>query len=83
MRSSKTEPTAEKKGLEDKLTPDLVFRDSYFLDFLGLKDTYSEKDLGTAILREMEAFILELGSGFSFIARQKRITAYRQKIYKQ
>ncbi len=59
---------------EDKLTPDLVFRDPYFLDFLGLKDTYSEKDLETAILRELEAFILELGTGFSFVARQKRIT---------
>ncbi len=59
---------------EDKLTPDLVFRDPYFLDFLGLKDTYSEKDLEMAILRELEAFILELGAGFSFVARQKRIT---------
>ncbi len=44
---------------EDKLTPDLVFRDPYFLDFLGLKDTYSEKDVEAAILREMENFILE------------------------
>jgi len=59
---------------EDKLTPDLVFRDPYFLDFLGLKDTYNEKDLEAAILREMEAFILELGVGFTFLARQKRIT---------
>jgi predicted nuclease of restriction endonuclease-like (RecB) superfamily len=59
---------------EDKLTPDLVFRDPYFLDFLGLKDTYSEKDLEMAILRELEAFILELGTGFTFVARQKRIT---------
>jgi len=48
---------------EDKLTPDLVFRDPYILDFLGLKDTYAEKDLEAAVLREMEAFILELGSG--------------------
>ncbi|HPG58775.1 MAG TPA: DUF1016 N-terminal domain-containing protein, partial [Candidatus Wallbacteria bacterium] len=40
---------------EDKLTPDLVFRDPYFLDFLGLKDTYQEKDLEMAILREMES----------------------------
>ena len=39
---------------EDRLTPDLVFRDPYFLDFLGLKDTYSEKDLEAAILRELE-----------------------------
>ena len=66
---------------EDKLTPDLVFRDPYFLDFLGLKDTYSEKDLETAILREMESFILELGIGFSFIARQKRITVDNEDYY--
>ena len=59
---------------EDKLTPDLVFRDPYFLDFLGLKDTYAEKDVESAILREMESFILELGVGFSFVARQKCIT---------
>jgi len=39
---------------EDKLTPDLVFRDPYLLDFLGLKDTFSEKDVEAAILREME-----------------------------
>lgn len=66
---------------EDKLTPDLVFRDPYFLDFLGLKDTYSEKDLETAILREMESFILELGAGFSFVARQKRITVDNEDYY--
>lgn len=59
---------------EDKLTPDLVFRDPYFLDFLGLKNTYAEKDLEAAILREMEAFILELGVGFAFLERQKRVT---------
>ncbi|OGR42866.1 MAG: hypothetical protein A2X28_10645 [Elusimicrobia bacterium GWA2_56_46] len=58
---------------EDKLTPDLVFRDPYFLDFLGLKGAYQEKDVEEAILREMEAFILELGVGFTFVARQKRI----------
>jgi predicted nuclease of restriction endonuclease-like (RecB) superfamily len=59
---------------EDKLTPDLVFRDPYFLDFRGLKDTYAEKDLEAAILREIEAFILELGVGFAFLERQKRVT---------
>lgn len=58
---------------QDTLTPDLVFRDPYMLDFLGLKDTYAEKDLEAAILREMEAFILELGTGFCFIERQKRM----------
>jgi predicted nuclease of restriction endonuclease-like (RecB) superfamily len=57
----------------DQLSPDLVFRDPHFLDFLGLADTYSEKDLEAAILREMERFILELGAGFAFVARQKRI----------
>lgn len=57
----------------DKLTPDLVFRDPYVLDFLNLKDTYLEKDLEAAIIRELEGFILELGVGFSFIARQKRM----------
>ncbi len=66
---------------EDKLTPDLVFRDPYFLNFLGLKDTYSEKDLEAAILREMESFILELGVGFSFVARQKRITVDNEDYY--
>jgi len=66
---------------EDKLTPDLVFRDPYFLDFLGLKDTYSEKDFEMAILREMEAFILELGTGFTFVARQKRITVDDEDYY--
>jgi len=58
---------------EDKVTPDLIFRDPYILDFLGLKDTYAEKDLEAAILREMEAFILELGVGFCFVARQQRM----------
>jgi predicted nuclease of restriction endonuclease-like (RecB) superfamily len=58
---------------EDKLTPDLVFRDPYILDFLGLKDAHAERDLEAAILREMESFILELGAGFCFMARQKRM----------
>jgi len=66
---------------EDRLTPDLVFRDPYFLDFLGLKDTYSEKDLEAAILREMEQFILELGGGFTFVARQKRIVIDGEDFY--
>ena len=58
---------------EDKLTPTLVFRDPYFLDFLELKDTYSEKDVEAAILRDMQSFILELGAGFAFVGRQYRI----------
>jgi predicted nuclease of restriction endonuclease-like (RecB) superfamily len=58
---------------EDRLTPDLIFRDPYFLEFLNLNDRYFEKDLEDAIMRELEQFLLELGSGFSFLARQKRI----------
>ena len=53
--------------------PALVFKDSYILDFLDLKDHYLERDLEDAILRELELFLLELGAGFSFVARQKRI----------
>ncbi|MFI5342767.1 MAG: PDDEXK nuclease domain-containing protein [Chlamydiales bacterium] len=59
---------------EDLLTPDLVFRDPYVLEFLNLNDRYLEKDLEDGIMRELEQFLLELGGGFSFLARQKRIT---------
>jgi len=58
---------------EDRLTPDLGCRDPYFLDFLGLKGGYSDKDLEAAILRDLEAFLVELGSDFAFLARHKRI----------
>jgi len=66
---------------EDKLTPDLVFRDPYLLDFLGLKGAYSEKDLETAILRDLEAFLVELGSDFAFLARQKRMVVDSEDFY--
>jgi predicted nuclease of restriction endonuclease-like (RecB) superfamily len=65
----------------DRMTPDLVFRDPYLLDFLGLADTYSEKDLEAAILRQLEQFLLELGTDFSFVARQKRITVDGEEYY--
>lgn len=71
----------ERLRAEDKLTPDLVFRDPYLLDFLGLKDTYAEKDMEAAILREMESFILELGVGFCFVARQKRMQIDHEDYY--
>jgi predicted nuclease of restriction endonuclease-like (RecB) superfamily len=58
---------------ENKLSPDLVFRDPYFLNFLGLEENYSEESLEEAILRELEKFILELGQGFTFVERQKRM----------
>lgn len=66
---------------EDILTPDLVFRDPYFLDFLGLKDTFSEKDLETAILNELQRFITELGTDFAFLSRQRRITIDNRDYY--
>lgn len=56
------------------VTPDLVFQDPYLLDFLGLHDSFMEKDLEAALLREIERFLLELGGGFAFVERQKRIT---------
>lgn len=66
---------------EDRLTPDLVFRDPYFLDFLGLTSGYVEKDVEDAILRELETFILELGTDFAFVARQKRMTVDDEDYY--
>ncbi|RMG82146.1 MAG: DUF1016 domain-containing protein, partial [Bacteroidetes bacterium] len=58
---------------DDQLTPDLVFRNPYVLDFLGLKDKFLEKDLEEAILSRLELFLLELGNGFAFVERQKRM----------
>ena len=66
---------------EDRMTPDLVFKSPYFLEFLGLSDTFSEKDLENSILRELERFILELGTDFSFVARQKRISVDAEDYY--
>jgi predicted nuclease of restriction endonuclease-like (RecB) superfamily len=56
-----------------QISPDLLLKDPYILDFLDLNDRYLEKDLEDAILRDIEQFLLELGSGFTFIARQKRL----------
>jgi hypothetical protein len=58
-----------------------VFRDPYFLDFLGLKDTYSEKDLESSILLELQRFITEFSNDFAFMARQKRITIDNRDYY--
>lgn len=58
---------------KSEVAPTLVLKDPYLLDFLGLTDRFLERDLEDAILRELETFLLELGSGFSFVARQKRI----------
>ncbi|NHZ43784.1 PDDEXK nuclease domain-containing protein [Massilia aquatica] len=63
------------------LSSNLVLKDPYVLDFLGLRDRYLEKDLEDAILREMENFLLELGAGFSFVARQKRLQIDNSDFY--
>lgn len=57
----------------DANAPAVVFKDPYFLDFLGLRQGHDEADLESAILRQLEAFILELGRGFAFVERQKRM----------
>ncbi len=83
--SRKPEETVRQEILslreEDKMSPDLVFRDPYVLDFLGLMDSYGEADLEASILRELESFILELGVGFAFVARQKRMTVDSKDYY--
>jgi len=66
---------------KDKMTPELVFRDPYVLDFLELSDTYSERDLESAILNALEKFIVELGRDFYFVARQRRITIDNEDYY--
>ena len=50
------------------MSPDLTFRDPYVLDFLGLSDSHSEKDLESAILHELQRFLSELGSDFAFLS---------------
>ncbi|HEU4622309.1 MAG TPA: PDDEXK nuclease domain-containing protein [Burkholderiaceae bacterium] len=64
-----------------KLSPALVLKDPYVLDFLGLNDRYLERDLEDAILRELEHFLLELGAGFTFVARQKRLQIDNDDFY--
>ena len=61
--------------------PALVFKDPYFLDFLGLRQGHDEAELEAAILRQLEAFILELGRGFAFIERQKRMVIDGEDFY--
>jgi predicted nuclease of restriction endonuclease-like (RecB) superfamily len=58
---------------QKKFSENIVFRDNYLLDFLDLKDVYSEKDLETAIIVELQKFIIEIGNDFAFLSRQKRM----------
>ncbi len=62
-------------------SPAQVFKDPYFLDFLGLHQGHDEADLESAILRQLEAFILELGRGFAFVERQKRMVIDGEDFY--
>lgn len=57
----------------DKITPEEEIKDPYVLEFLKLKDEYSENDLEEALIRHLESFLLELGGDFTFVARQKRL----------
>ncbi|MFN5301896.1 MAG: YhcG family protein [Pseudanabaena sp.] len=64
-----------------QISPDLLLKDPYILDFLDINDRYLEKGLEDAILRDIEKFLLELGAGFTFIARQKRIQIDNDDFY--
>jgi len=58
---------------EDSVSPEEEIKDPYVLEFLGLKDEYSENELEEALIRHLESFLLELGGDFTFVARQKRL----------
>jgi predicted nuclease of restriction endonuclease-like (RecB) superfamily len=78
--------SSQGEGLDQALskansTPSLVFKDPYFLDFLGLNAAFDERNLEEAILRELEQFILELGRGFAFVERQKRMVIDGEDFY--
>lgn len=66
---------------DGRISADLAFRDPYVLDFLGLADTFSERDLESSILVELQRFIIELGTDFAFVVRQKRITIDNRDYY--
>lgn len=65
----------------NKISPDLIFKSPYFLEFTGLTGMYSEKDLEESLVAHLEQFIIELGNGFSFIARQKRMIIDGEDFY--
>lgn len=64
----------ELQQFDQSINPDLVFKNTYVLDFLNLPHRYSEKELEQALVENVQEFILELGSGFAFLERQKRIS---------
>ncbi|ATA73879.1 hypothetical protein CGC49_05790 [Capnocytophaga sp. H4358] len=66
---------------QSEIIPINTFKDPYLLDFLGLRSDYLEKDIETAILHKLESFILELGRGFAFVERQKRMIIDGEDFY--
>jgi predicted nuclease of restriction endonuclease-like (RecB) superfamily len=63
----------EKQAPEDAMTADEEIRNPLLLEFLGLKDEYSENELEDALIQHLETFLLELGNEFAFVGRQKRL----------
>ena len=72
---------ANMQATQNDTIPINTFKDPYLLDFLGLQSGYLEKDVETAILNELEKFILELGKGFAFVERQKRMIIDGEDFY--
>ena len=66
---------------DNVMSPDLVFKSPYFLEFTGLKGMYNEKSLEDCLVAHLEQFIIELGNGFSFVARQKRMIIDGEDFY--
>lgn len=58
---------------EDAVSAEDEIKDPFVLEFLGLKDEYSENDLEEALIRDLEGFLLELGGDFAFVGRQRRL----------
>lgn len=84
LSSRNTAPVkAEAATIEPALTPEDIVKDPYVLEFLNLKEkaSYLEKDLEQALIEQLQAFLLELGKGFSFVGRQQRITADGDHFY--
>jgi predicted nuclease of restriction endonuclease-like (RecB) superfamily len=82
--ATKTYERTQIANIQNKSTNTSIynsFKDPYLLDFLGLQNTYLEKDVETAILKELEKFILELGKGFAFVERQKRMIIDGNDLY--
>ena len=74
-------PAISREYSKEIMQPDILLKDPYVLDFLGLKGDFYENDLEEAILKEIEKFLLEIGTGFSFVARQKRLSVDGDHFY--